>query len=136
MPDHRHVIAIIAGGRDLSITTDHLRWLDQCALASMVNEVVHGDAPGADRGGAAWARERGLFVTAFPADWATHGRAAGPIRNRRMAHYARDHASHDTTPQGTTIVHAECWLLPGGRGTLNMRHTAEEAGLTVRVYTP
>jgi hypothetical protein len=53
-----------------------------------------------------------------------------------MARYAIDHASRSATAQGATIIHAECWLLPGGRGTLNMRHTAEAEGLTVRVYGP
>lgn len=29
-----------------------------------------------------------LPVKQFPADWKTHGKAAGPIRNKQMAEYA------------------------------------------------
>jgi hypothetical protein len=46
--------------------------------------VVHGDCRGADRIGGSVALERGFKVVAFPANWAEHGRAAGPIRNRKM----------------------------------------------------
>jgi len=35
-----------------------------------------------------WARENGIPIKRFPADWDKHGKAAGPIRNRAMAEYA------------------------------------------------
>lgn len=47
--------------------------------------VVSGMALGVDLGGVWWACERGLPYDPHPADWTTHGRAAGPIRNREMA---------------------------------------------------
>jgi hypothetical protein len=53
-----------------------------------VAEVVSGTARGVDQLGEAWARERDMPVKRFPADWDTHGRAAGPIRNEAMAEYA------------------------------------------------
>ncbi|MEC6413617.1 DUF2493 domain-containing protein [Achromobacter xylosoxidans] len=54
-----------------------------------ISELVHGNATGVDADAGYVARMRGLPVKAFPADWKTHGRAAGPIRNRQMAEYAQ-----------------------------------------------
>ena len=104
---------VIAGGRTYHLTEDDRSFLDTLGI----QEVVCGGAPGADEGGASWARARGIPVTYFRADWATHGKAAGPIRNEQMAKYA-DAAV----------------LFPGGRGTESMRSLALKHG--VKVITP
>jgi hypothetical protein len=46
--------------------------------------LVHGNAHGADRIAAGIWRSWGLPVETHPADWHTHGRAAGMVRNRHM----------------------------------------------------
>lgn len=47
--------------------------------------VISGMARGADTHAAEWAkRTPGVTLVPFPADWASHGRRAGPIRNRQM----------------------------------------------------
>jgi predicted RNase H-like HicB family nuclease len=46
--------------------------------------VVHGGALGADRQAELAARHVGIRTESWPADWATHGRKAGPIRNSAM----------------------------------------------------
>ena len=46
--------------------------------------VVSGHALGVDRCAAETARERGLEVVEYPADWKRHGRRAGFIRNRTI----------------------------------------------------
>ncbi len=106
------LITIIAGGRDYKLTLSDEAWLDTLPI----REVVSGGASGADAGGEAWAKKRGIPIKRFPADWKTHGRAAGPIRNRQMAEYA------------DAVV-----LFPGGRGTDSMRTEAERQGL--RIFT-
>lgn len=53
-----------------------------------IYEVVSGGADGADFLGEKYAVENGIPIKHFPADWNTHGRAAGPIRNKQMADYA------------------------------------------------
>ena len=50
--------------------------------------IVSGAAQGADRLGERYARERGYTIDSHPADWNTHGKAAGPIRNAQMANSA------------------------------------------------
>lgn len=53
-----------------------------------ITEVVSGGCKGPDTFGEDWATAQGIPVKRFPADWATHGRAAGPIRNSEMIEYA------------------------------------------------
>lgn len=47
--------------------------------------IISGHAAGADQMGERYAQERNLKCEIFPADWAQHGKAAGPIRNNQMA---------------------------------------------------
>lgn len=46
--------------------------------------VITGGARGADSFAASAAMDMGYECIVIPADWETHGRAAGPIRNRQM----------------------------------------------------
>ena len=47
--------------------------------------IVSGHATGADALGERYAKEHGLKVELYPADWERYGNAAGPIRNEIMA---------------------------------------------------
>lgn len=79
---------IIAGKRDfydyekLKVEVDKLRKVIK------IDEIVSGRASGADKLGERYAREHNIPVKAFPANWEVYGRAAGPIRNKKMALYA------------------------------------------------
>lgn len=53
-----------------------------------IDEVVSGTCRGVDVMGEEWAHGNGIAVKQFPADWITHGRMAGKLRNREMAEYA------------------------------------------------
>lgn len=79
-------------------------------------EIISGMAKGADSLAVDFARTYGLKLHKFPADWATHGKAAGPIRNQRMI----DEGNPD-------LVVA----FPGGRGTQDMTSRAKKAGVEV-----
>lgn len=46
--------------------------------------IIHGAAPGADTYAAVCARQAGLQVEAYPADWDRYYKAAGRIRNTQM----------------------------------------------------
>lgn len=67
-----------------------------CSFTSEISIVVSGcnkvEGPngitGADFYGEIWAKMNFKPVAEFPADWNTHGKAAGPIRNAEMADYA------------------------------------------------
>ena len=51
-------------------------------------EIVSGHAEGADKLGERYAKEHNLKCAIFPADWKSHGRKAGSIRNSQMIEYA------------------------------------------------
>lgn len=104
---------IVAGGRDYQFTAKDRTFLDSL---EGVTEVVSGVASGADAQGEEWAKNRGLPVARFPANWKAHGRGAGPRRNIRMAAYADALA-----------------LFPGGRGTISMRREAEKRELVIHL---
>jgi hypothetical protein len=107
------VKTIIAGGRDYQLTN----WDRGLLEVLPITEVVSGGARGADAGGEQWAASRGLPVTRFPADWNSHGRRAGYLRNVQMAEYIGG---------GGCVV-----LFHGGRGTDMMYKIAVSRGLLV-----
>ena len=80
---------IIAGGRGFSDFQLMNAKCNEVLLESAEDvEIVSGTAKGADKMGEHYASVRGFTVKQFPADWNTHGKAAGYIRNKDMADYA------------------------------------------------
>lgn len=64
-------------------------WLEQCLLGSFrvseIEAIISGGARGADALAARFAWSHGLPLVTFRADWETHGRKAGPLRNSEIA---------------------------------------------------
>ena len=77
---------IIAGGRDFN--NYQLLEGTMKSLNLDIDTIVCGCAKGADSLGRDWARNHQIPVVEFPAEWEFYGRAAGPIRNRKMGDYA------------------------------------------------
>lgn len=116
------------------IITGSRHWMDPIAVYRAIeNEVgrgpdrkpvtiVHGGCPtGADSAAAAWVwYDEEALQEVFHADWETHGRRAGPIRNEAMI------------KAGADLVLA--FPLPGGRGTQHTIRLAREAGIPVKVW--
>ena len=75
---------VIAGSRDLN---DEALVNDAIAASGFtITTVISGKCPtGADAFGEAYAAKNGIPLEAYPADWAKHGKATGPLRNRAMA---------------------------------------------------
>lgn len=90
-------------------------------LASLpISELIHGDARGADRLGARYAKSNSIPCRSFPADWEQYGKRAGPIRNSQMLREGR--------PEMVVA-----FLAPGSRGTQNMIDQATKAGVPVKI---
>ncbi len=77
---------LVCGGRDF-----HDWGLLSATLSDIIPEerrhravIISGHARGADLLGERWAKEHGVALNVFPADWNRLGRKAGPIRNRQM----------------------------------------------------
>ena len=82
---------IIAGGRDFNnhaLLTEVMHNGLLGPLRAYRVSIVSGMARGADASGEQFARALGLHVYEFPADWNTHGKRAGHIRNAEMAQFA------------------------------------------------
>lgn len=94
-------------------TLDHLR------QERDVRKVISGGAPGADTIAHMWATRKGVASIVMRAEWKKFGKAAGPIRNKRML----DEGKPD-------LVIA----FFGGDGTANMIQQARFAGIEVMDY--
>lgn len=78
---------LIAGSRDFTNQERFLEGLDHLALWKQgVSQVISGGATGADALAKEWALAHAIPYRECRAEWHLHGRAAGPIRNKKMAH--------------------------------------------------
>lgn len=106
---------LACGGRNFADRERLNRVLDQLHAIHDFTLLINGDAPGADFLSSEWAHSRKITVKTFPADWAKHGRSAGPKRNQQMLDF------------GVNLVIA----FPGGRGTADMVARAKKSGVEV-----
>lgn len=111
------------------LVTGDREWSDKATMRAVLHAllkkhgsltVIHGNCRGADKMADAVAREMGLDVLVFAADWASYGKAAGPIRNRQMI--------NEGFPQLVVAFHND---LKSSRGTKDMIKASKKAGLTV-----
>ena len=103
-------------------------WKDPAPIARLIQAlppntvVITGGASGADTLAHQLAQQRGLRTEVYPAQWATEGRRAGPLRNQRML------------DSGVSAVYA--FRLSGpSAGTDHMVRIAQAAHVPVRVVT-
>jgi hypothetical protein len=108
---------LVCGGRDFDneprlakVLSDFHYMHELCPIT-----IVHGAARGADNMAARWAYDNKVPTESHPADWTTHGKAAGIIRNKEMLDSGIDYVI----------------AFPGGRGTAHMKRIAEQAGVPV-----
>lgn len=117
-------VVIVCGGRDYTDFDTMFATLDRLRHEANIDLVVHGGARGADYGAFLWAVRRSVQFASEPvskAEWKERGKAAGPIRNRRMLHkYAPD------------LVVA----FPGHAGTADMVKQAKKANVMVAIVSP
>lgn len=87
-----------------------------------IAQIVNGGCPtGIDEIARRWAKQRGVPIRIFEADWTRHKKAAGPIRNRQMA------ANAD--------VLIAFMKKTGSPGTLNMIEEAKKRNLKIFIFT-
>lgn len=105
---------LVCGGRNYSNRKQLFKMLDGIHGLWVITEIIHGGASGADGLAAAWGAENLGGSSAYPADWETHGKKAGPIRNSLMLEVGKP-----------DLVVA----FDGGRGTADMVSKANRAGV-------
>jgi hypothetical protein len=89
-------------------------------LEKKISCIISGKAKGADTLAETYAEVQKIPFEGYPADWNTHGKAAGPIRNSQMLKEGKP-----------DLVVA--FLAPDSRGTKNMIEQASKAGVPVQV---
>lgn len=84
--------------------------------------VIEGEAEGADKMGAQAARQLGIPVIPFPANWKKYGANAGPIRNLDMLSQGKP-----------TLILAFHNFIQNSRGTKHMVNAARMAGIPTEI---
>ncbi len=102
---------LVCGGRNYSDREAVYAQLD----SYMPDTIIEGGATGADQLAREWAKGMGRCCITVNADWAIHGKSAGPIRNRKMMAMKPD------------LVLA----FPGGHGTNDCMRAADSANINV-----
>lgn len=90
LPDADSVRIVVTGGRDFADETRVRSVLSKVATLATAVTLVHGAARGADTLAAKVGGKLGFTLEPHPADWDTHGPAAGPIRNAEMISLGAD----------------------------------------------
>lgn len=77
---------IIAGSRTITDYDELLFAIE--ASKFEITTVISGTAEGVDKMGERWAKEKGVHLERYPANWQRYGFSAGYFRNVRMAEIA------------------------------------------------
>jgi hypothetical protein len=107
---------IVAGSRDyedyatVAATLLQMEWF--------ITEIVSGGCRGVDQLAIRWAKENDYKCTIFIPNWTVYHKAAGPIRNKKMAQY------------GDGLI---AFWDGVSRGTKNMIDCALEVGMFIKV---
>lgn len=104
---------LVCGGRAYKDRDFVFHTLDAIHSKHHISILIHGGASGADSLAREWAHLKGVPCATVQANWARHGVAAGPIRNRSMLLLEPD-----------AVI-----AFPGGRGTANMVGAAIDAAV-------
>src|SRR5262245_16043033 len=106
---------LVCGGRTYANRSMLNKVLSDLHATQPFTLLIHGGAKGADLLAMEWAVRNSVDSRSFPADWDTHGPAAGPIRNSQMI-----------AEQPDLVV-----AFQGGRGTQDTVTKARAAGIEV-----
>jgi hypothetical protein len=115
---------LVCGSRHFQDWRMIWRVLDELAGDFPIAAIIEGDAPGADRIAGEWAQRNGIRDIKYPADWETHGKAAGPIRNQLMI----DHGKPDLV-LAFPLIDPETGRI--GTGTADLMRRARRAQIEV-----
>ncbi len=95
--------------------------IERAILWSGATLIIQGEARGADAIAKQVALKYEIPTLDVPAEWKKHGKAAGPLRNRKMLAEGKP-----------DLVLA--FPIRGSKGTVNMIRQAREAAIPVEVY--
>jgi len=74
----------VVGGRDFNNWELLVSEINRLRTLYPIDQLISGGASGADAFAERYAELAKLPIKVLPADWKSHGRAAGPIRNKQI----------------------------------------------------
>lgn len=92
---------IVAGPRDYHDQEKVFRYIHMFQGKFGIDEIISGGASGVDELAEEYAFLHQIPFKLFQADWEKYGKAAGPMRNRKMAKYANALLAFDKGTKGT-----------------------------------
>lgn len=107
----------VTGGRNYDNVEFVYKSLEEIRSRYGPFTLLVGDATGLDSIARDWAFIHNVGMNVFKADWKKFGRAAGPIRNKKMINRA-----------GLLLA------FPGGRGTADCVRAAQHSGIPIRRF--
>lgn len=125
-------LVVVTGSRSLDpvahmaqVLSERRARLDESAHL----HILHGGAQGVDRCAGRWAERNSVDVVVMRADWKTHGRRAGFLRNEAMLRYAVGQVRLGWA------VEVLAWWDGQSPGTRHMIDQCRAAGLHGAVFT-
>jgi len=112
-------LIVISGSRNWSGEDLYLKIRSLLLQMPPETTLIHGGCRGVDMTADRAAREIGMPVKVFPAEWERYGLKAGPIRNAQML---------DQNPDIVYVFHPN---LGESKGTLDMIKQAKSRGIPV-----
>lgn len=106
---------LVCGGRKFNDPVIVNATLDAVHATKGIDVLIQGGADGADWLARMWAKNNNIRCEQYHAEWAKHGKAAGPIRNQQMI----DEGKPDLFV-----------AFPGGKGTADMVKRLKAAGIS------
>ena len=108
------------------LVTGSRNYSDQVRICEVLDEIepsaiVHGAARGADSLAGEWAKANQIEEIPYPANWAKHGKSAGPKRNELML---------DSETDVELVV---AFPLKNSVGTWHMVNLAKARGVATRI---
>lgn len=123
---------LVCGGRKYRDARTLYTTLDRLRGGSVVDAVIEGNAPGADRMAGYWARKNGITNLKYDAEWTNIERHGALVRTRRdgtkydaLAGHIRNQRMIDEGKPDLVVA------FPGGTGTADMVRRAREVGIEV-----
>lgn len=104
----------VTGGRHYTDMDRVFAALNMIHAEFRIKTLIEGGADGLDSLAHEWAKAHDVQIETYDADWDKHGRAAGPIRNAKMAE----------------VIDALA-AFPGGAGTASMKREAAKRGKVI-----
>lgn len=87
LPQHLESVKLVVAGTR-SFNDEKLLYDTLDSIEGPIVEIVSGHAKGADSLGEKYAKDKGIDLVIFPANWTKYNKTAGPIRNEKMIKYA------------------------------------------------